>query len=503
MLEKTVKRILNADVYAAAVETPLDVAALLSARLGNKVWIKREDLQEVFSFKIRGAYNKMSSLSETQRSEGVICASAGNHAQGLAQAAKLMGVKATIVMPVTTPEIKIASVRSRGAKVVLFGDTFNQALTQALILEKERGLHFIHPFDDPEIIAGQGTVAMEILHQHSGAIDAIFIPVGGGGLIAGVAAYVKYVRPETKIIGVEYEESACLAAAMAAGRRVTLKQVGIFADGIAVAQVGEHTWPILKDTVDEVITVSSDEICAAVKDIFDDTRVIAEPAGAVGVAGMKKYVERTGCRNKTLVTISSGANSNFDRLRYVTERAEVGEQREAILSVTIPERKGAFKRFVGVLGKRSITEFNYRSSDAEQAKIFLGLKINGAQERLTVIEHLAQAGYCVLDLTDNELAKTHVRHMVGGKAQSIDNERLTRFEFPERPGALADFLTLLGARWNITLFHYRNHGAAYGRVLAGMQVPQSERKEFRESLARLSYRHWDESENPAYGVFLG
>lgn len=503
MLEKTVKRILNADVYDAAIETPLDRAPLLSQRMANEVLIKREDLQDVFSFKIRGAYNKMSSLSPAQRQEGVLCASAGNHAQGLAQAAKLMGVRATIVMPVTTPEIKIASVRARGAKVVLFGDTFNDALSHALALEKERGLHFIHPYDDPEIIAGQGTVAMEMVHQHSGPIDAIFVPVGGGGLIAGIAAYVKYVRPDTKIIGVEYEESACLAAAMRAGRRVTLKQVGIFADGIAVAQVGEHTWPILKETVDEVITVSSDEICAAVKDIFDDTRVIAEPAGAVSVAGMKKYVGREGCTGRTLITISSGANANFDRLRYVTERAEVGEQREAILSVTIPERPGAFRRFVRALGKRAITEFNYRRDDADEAKIFLGLKTHDSAERSAVVAQLESQGYGVLDLTDNELAKTHIRHMVGGKAKDIANERLTRFEFPERPGALADFLTLLGARWNITLFHYRNHGAAYGRVLAGMQVPKVEVRDFRASLERLNYRHWDETDNPAYEVFLG
>ena len=502
MLEKTVKRILNADVYDAAVETPLDRASQLSARLGNEVFIKREDLQQVFSFKIRGAYNKMSSLNAKQRSEGVLCASAGNHAQGLAQAAKLMGVKATIVMPVTTPEIKIASVRSRGAKVVLFGDTFNDALSHALLLEKQRNLHFIHPFDDPEIIAGQGTVAMEIVHQHSAKIDAVFVPVGGGGLIAGIAAYIKYVRPDTQVIGVEYEESASLAAAMAAGRRVRLKQVGIFADGIAVAQVGEHTWPLMKKYVDDVITVSSDEICAAVKDIFDDTRVIAEPAGAVSVAGMKKYVEAKKCSGQTLVTISTGANANFDRLRYVTERAEVGEQREAILAVTIPERQGAFKKFVTVLGKRLITEFNYRRDDADSARIFLGIKIANREEKEQIIAQLETAHYAVLDLTDNELAKTHIRHMVGGKASEAQNETLTRFEFPERPGALADFLTLLGARWNITLFHYRNHGAAYGRVLAGMQVPKGEARAFKDSLAQLNYRHWDESSNEAYSLFL-
>ena len=502
MLDKTVKRILNADVHDAAVETPLDRATALSTRLNNEVFIKREDLQEVFSFKIRGAYNKMSSLSAKQRSEGVLCASAGNHAQGLAQAAKLMGVRATIVMPVTTPEIKVASVRARGAKVVLFGDTFNDALSHALALEKQRNLHFIHPFDDPEIIAGQGTVAMEIVHQHSAKIDAVFVPVGGGGLIAGIAAYIKTVRPETQIIGVEYEESASLAAAMAAGRRVKLKQVGIFADGIAVAQVGKHTWPLMKQYVDGVITVSSDEICAAVKDIFDDTRVIAEPAGAVSVAGMKKYVADKQCRGQTLITISTGANANFDRLRYVTERAEVGEQREAILAVTIPERQGAFKKFVKVLGKRLITEFNYRRDDADSARIFLGIKIANREEREQIVAQLEAANYAVLDLTDNELAKTHIRHMVGGKASGTQDETLTRFEFPERPGALADFLTLLGARWNITLFHYRNHGAAYGRVLAGMQVPKSEARAFQDSLAQLNYRHWDETHNAAYALFL-
>jgi threonine dehydratase len=458
----------------------------------------------VFSFKLRGAYNKMSTLSDDQKSKGVICASAGNHAQGLAEASRLMGVKATIVMPKTTPEIKVANVRARGGKVVLHGDTFDEALAHARKLEDEKQLTFIHPYDDPDIIAGQGTVAREILHQHAGKpIDAIFVPVGGGGLMAGMAAYIKYLQPSIRVVAVEYEESACLAAAMSAGKRVTLSQVGIFADGIAVAQIGKETWKICKDHVDEVITVTSDEICAAVKDIFDDTRSITEPAGAVSVAGMKKYVQREGCSGQTLVTVSSGANTNFDRLRYVAERAEVGEHREAILSVTIPERPGAFKKFVGIIGKRAITEFNYRYDDAREANIFVGIKIASNEERLQIVSALREAEHPVLDLTDNEVAKSHVRHLVGGHAPGIPDERLYRFEFPERPGALAKFLNTLGGHWNISLFHYRNHGAAYGRVLAGIQVADAELTLFREKLDDLGYRYWDESDNPVYKVFLG
>jgi threonine dehydratase len=504
MLEQTVKKILNARVYEAAIETPLEKAAFLSRRMKNTILIKREDLQSVFSFKLRGAYNKMTTLTQAQLDKGVICASAGNHAQGLAEAARLMGVKATIVMPKTTPEIKVANVRARGGKVVLHGDTFDEALEHARKLEAERSLTFIHPYDDPDIIAGQGTVAREILHQHRGDnIHAVFIPVGGGGLIAGMAAYFKYLQPNIRVIGVEFEESACLAAALKAKRRVVLSQVGIFADGIAVAQIGKETWKICKDCVDEVITVTSDEICAAVKDIFDDTRSITEPAGAVSVAGMKKFVAREGCTDKTLVTVSSGANTNFDRLRYIAERAEVGEQREAILSVTIPEKPGAFKKFVSIIGKRSITEFNYRYDDSDKAHIFVGVKITSMEEREQLIKELRDADHPVLDLTDNEVAKSHVRHMVGGHAPGIKNEHLFRFEFPERPGALGKFLNTLGGHWNISLFHYRNHGAAYGRVLTGIQVPREDMKAFRQKLEELGYPYWEETTNPVYAAFLG
>ncbi len=504
MLEQTVKKILNARVYEAAIETPLEKAAFLSRRMNNIILIKREDLQPVFSFKLRGAYNKMTTLTQAQLDKGVICASAGNHAQGLAEAARLMGVKATIVMPKTTPDIKVANVRARGGKAVLYGDAFDEALEHARKLEAERGLTFIHPYDDPDIIAGQGTVAREILHQHRGDdIHAVFIPVGGGGLISGMAAYFKYLQPNIKVIGVEFEESACLAAALKAKRRVTLSQVGIFADGIAVAQIGKEPWKICKDYVDEVITVTSDEICAAVKDIFDDTRSITEPAGAVSVAGMKKFVEREGCTGKTLITVSSGANTNFDRLRYVAERAEVGEHREAILSVTIPEKPGAFKKFVSIIGKRSITEFNYRYDDPNKAHIFVGVKITSLEEREQLISELREADHPVLDLTDNEVAKSHVRHMVGGHAPTISNEHLFRFEFPERPGALGKFLNTLGGHWNISLFHYRNHGAAYGRVLTGIQVPREDMKAFRQKLEELGYPYWEETSNPVYAAFLG
>jgi len=504
MLEQTVKKILNARVYEAAIETPLEKAAFLSRRMNNIILIKREDLQPVFSFKLRGAYNKMTTLTQAQLDKGVICASAGNHAQGLAEAARLMGVKATIVMPKTTPDIKVATVRARGGKAVLHGDAFDEALEHARKLEAERGLTFIHPYDDPDIIAGQGTVAREILHQHRGDdIHAVFIPVGGGGLIAGMAAYFKYLQPNIRVIGVEFEESACLAAALKAKRRVTLSQVGIFADGIAVAQIGKETWKICKDYVDEVITVTSDEICAAVKDIFDDTRSITEPAGAVSVAGMKKFVEREGCTDKTLITVSSGANTNFDRLRYVAERAEVGEHREAILSVTIPEKPGAFKKFVSIIGKRSITEFNYRYDNPDKAHIFVGVKITSLEEREKLISELREAEHPVLDLTDNEVAKSHVRHMVGGHAPGITNEHLFRFEFPERPGALGKFLNTLGGHWNISLFHYRNHGAAYGRVLTGIQVPREDMKAFRQKLEELGYPYWEETSNPVYAAFLG
>lgn len=504
MLEQYVKKILNAKVYDAAIETPLDPASSLSRKLNNQILIKREDLQPVFSFKIRGAYNRLAHLNDAQRQAGVICASAGNHAQGLAQAAKLMGVKATIVMPVTTPDIKVSSVRARGGKVVLQGDSFDEALAHANKLMEEKGYTFIHPFDEPDVIAGQGTIGREILHQHGNReIDAIFLPVGGGGLAAGIAAYLKYLRPEIKIIGVEYEESACLDAAIKAGKRVTLKEVGLFADGIAVAQIGKETFKVLKDTIDEVITVTADEICAAIKDVFDDTRSVAEPAGAASIAGLKKYVQQTGAENQTLIGICSGANMNFDRLRYVAERSLVGEHHEAIFAITIPEKPGSFKRFISHIGKRAVTEFNYRYNDDRDAHIFVGVKIASDEERLDLVKKLCDDGYQVLDLTDNEVAKSHVRHMVGGHAPQAEHERLYRFEFPERPGALLKFLSALGGHWNISLFHYRNHGAAYGRVLCGVQVPKAELTEFHAKLAELGYRYWDESGNPVYGAFLG
>ena len=504
MLEQYVKKILTSRVYDVAVETPLQAANQLSKRLGNQILLKREDLQPVFSFKIRGAYNKLAQLSEEERARGVVTASAGNHAQGLALAAREMGVKATIVMPRTTPEIKVEGVRSRGGKVVLHGDSFPEALAYSLKLVEEKGFVYVHPYDDPHTIAGQGTVAMEILRQHPGRLDAIFVPVGGGGLIAGIAAYVKYLRPEIKIIGVEPDDSNCLQAAMAAGERVILPQVGLFADGVAVAQIGQHTFDICKVHVDEVITVSTDEICAAIKDIYDDTRSITEPAGALGVAGIKKYVEQHGLSGQTLVAIDSGANVNFDRLRHVAERAELGEGREAIIAVTIPEQPGSFKAFCEAVGKRQITEFNYRYHTGSEAHIFVGVQTHpDSDPRSALIEQLTEKGFPVTDLTDNELAKLHIRHMVGGHAAGVSDEMVLRFEFPERPGALFNFLKKLGGRWNISMFHYRNHGAADGRVVAGLQVPEDERHLVPAALAKIGYPYWDETDNPAYRLFLG
>ncbi|MES2819076.1 MAG: threonine ammonia-lyase, biosynthetic [Pseudomonadota bacterium] len=504
MLEQYVKMILTSRVYDVAMESPLQVAPQLSERLGNSILLKREDLQSVYSFKIRGAYNKLAQLTAEELARGVVTASAGNHAQGLAQAAKVLGIKATIVMPRTTPEIKIQGVRSRGGKVVLHGDSFPEALAYSLKLVDEKGYVYIHPYDDPYTIAGQGTVAMEILRQHPGRLDAIFVPVGGGGLIAGIAAYVKYLRPEIKVIGVEPDDSNCLQAAMAAGERVVLPSVGLFADGVAVAQIGQHTFAVCKDHVDEVITVSTDEICAAIKDIYDDTRSIAEPSGALGVAGIKKYIEREGCSGQVLVAIDSGANVNFDRLRHVAERAELGEGREAIIAVTIPEQPGSFKAFCEAIGKRQITEFNYRYHSEKEAHIFVGVQThpdNDPRERL--LGQLRDQGFPVQDLTDNELAKLHIRHMVGGHAVGVSDELVFRFEFPERPGALFNFLQKLGGRWNISLFHYRNHGAADGRVLAGLQVPAAERHLVPAALAEIGYPYWDETDNPAYQLFLG
>jgi len=502
MPQSYVKRILNARIYDLVVETPIDEAAQLSSRIGNKVLLKREDLQPVFSFKLRGAYNKMLSLSKEQLAKGVVAASAGNHAQGLALSAQKMGVKATIVMPSTTPQIKVNAVKARGAKVILRGDTYDEASDYAQKLVAEKGMTYIHPFDDPEVIAGQGTIAMEILRQVSGPLDAVFIPVGGGGLCAGMAAYIKYVRPEVKIIAVEPDDAACLAAAMEAGRRVRLKHVGIFADGTAVAQIGKETFRILKETVDEVVTVSADEISAAIKDIFDDTRSICEPSGALGVAGLKKYVERTGVKGQTLLAVDSGANINFDRLRYISERTEIGEKREAILAVTIPESPGSFKKFCAALSKRSITEFNYRMGDPSQAHIFVGIQVMSDEDRHQLVSDLQDKGYPLVDMTDNEIAKLHIRHMVGGRAVEAINEVVYRFEFPERPGALMQFLNKLGGRWNISMFHYRNHGSAYGRVLAGMEVPVGEHKKVAEFLNDLGYTWVEETDNPAYQVFL-
>ncbi|WP_324711427.1 threonine ammonia-lyase, biosynthetic [Pseudomonas citronellolis] len=504
MLKEYVRKILAAPVYDVAIETPLQAARQLSERLGCQVLLKREDLQPVFSFKIRGAYNKLAQLSTAERSRGVIAASAGNHAQGLALAAKELGVSATIVMPRTTPELKVQGVLSRSGKVLLHGDAFPEALAHALQLAEAHGYTFVPPYDDPDVIAGQGTVAMEILRQHPGRLDAIFVPVGGGSLVAGIAAYVKYLRPEVKVIGVEPDDSNCLQAALAAGERVVLSQVGLFADGVAVAQIGAHNFEVCRHHVDEVITVSSDEICAAIKDIYDDTRSITEPAGALAVAGIKKYVERDDAAGQTLVAIDSGANINFDRLRHVAERAELGEKREAILAVTIPERPGSFKAFCEAVGKRQITEFNYRYDRSEEAQIFVGIQTHPQNDpRPALVEQLRERGFPVLDLTDNEAAKLHIRHMVGGRAPQVEQERLFRFEFPERPGALFNFLERLGGRWNISLFHYRNHGAADGRVLAGLQVPEHERGELGAVLDAIGYRYWDESENPAYRLFIG
>ncbi len=501
-MQRYIKKILEARVYDIAVETPMEEARGLSERLGNRVLLKREDEQPVFSFKIRGAYNKMSQLNEEEKARGVIAASAGNHAQGVAAAARHLGIKATIVMPKTSPDVKVANVRRLGGKAVLHGDTFDEARAHSLKLMEEKGLVYIHPYDDPDVIAGQGTIAMEILRQESGPIHAIFVPVGGGGLIAGIASYVKYLRPETRVIGVESNESACLALAMEKGFRDVLDQVGIFADGVAVAQIGEYNWEVAKDYVDEVITVTTDEICAAIKDIFDDTRTIAEPAGALSVAGLKKYVQREQLRGRHLLAIESGANMNFDRLRHVAERAELGERREALLAVRIPEKPGSFLRFCRALGRRSITEFNYRYSDTKEAHVFVGIELEqGREERERLILRLTEKGYSVIDMTENETAKLHIRYMVGGHAPCIEHERLYRFEFPERPGALLDFLTQIGKRWDISLFHYRNHGAAFGRVLMGAEIEPGQEKAFRQLLDKVGFAYWEEGDNPAYRLF--
>ncbi len=504
MPQKYIEKILRAKVYDVAAETPLDCALSLSERLANTVYLKREDLQSVFSFKIRGAYNKMSQLDEVSKAKGVIAASAGNHAQGVALSAKKLGIKALIVMPKTTPEIKIKSVKSKGAKIVLFGDSYDEAYGHAQELAVEKGMVFIHPFDDPDVIAGQGTVAMEILRQQTGDLHAIFVPVGGGGLCAGIATYVKFVRPEIKIIAVEPDDADCLNQAFKANRRVILPQVGLFADGVAVKQIGTETFRLAKLYVDEVITVSTDEICAAIKDIFDDTRSISEPAGALAVAGLKKYVEREQVTGQTLVAIDSGANMNFDRLRYVAERAQVGEHREILLAVTIPEIPGSFLKFCKLLGTRSITEFNYRYFDKTQAQVFVGISSSGLEtDRAEVIAQLQAHQFNVTDMTKNDLAKEHIRYMVGGHAPCELNEIIYSLEFPERPGALLKFLTAMGGRWNISLFHYRNHGAAFGKVLMGVQMPETERKACQHCLDELGFAYREETENLAYRLFSG
>ncbi len=497
------EKILTSSVYDVARETPLDAMPTLSNRLGCDIRLKREDLQPVFSFKLRGAYNKIAQLSEEQRSKGVIAASAGNHAQGVALGATHRGIRAVIVMPVTTPQIKVDAVRRFGGEAVLFGDSFDEAAAHARELEAEHGYTFIHPFDDPDVIAGQGTVAMELLRQHPGPLDAVFVCIGGGGLVSGMAAYIKRLRPEIRVIGVEPDDAPSMYKALQQNRRVSLKQVGIFADGAAVRQVGKETFRLTRELVDEVLLVDTDSICAAIKDIFDDTRVVAEPAGALAVAGMKQYAQREGLRGAHLAAVLSGANINFDRLRHVAERAEIGEHREALFAVTIPERPGSFREFCEAVGKRGITEFNYRYADDSTAHVFAGIKLEGGDpERAEILANLRERGYEVLDMTENEVAKLHLRHMVGGHGGEVRNERLYRFEFPERPGALLNFLNHMGETWNISLFHYRNHGSAHGRVLVGMQIPKEDRKRFREFLEEVGYPWHEETGNPAYSLFL-
>ena len=497
------QKILTAKVYDVAIESALDPAPTLSRRLGNRVLLKREDQQPVFSFKLRGAYNKMAHLSVGERARGVIAASAGNHAQGVALAAQTLGCKATIVMPVTTPQIKIAAVESRGAKVVLHGDSYSDAYAHALTLQKKLHATFVHPYDDPDVIAGQGTIAVEILRQCQGPIDAIFVAVGGGGLIGGIASYVKRVRPEIKVIGVQPVDSDAMTRSLAAGRRVALPHVGLFADGVAVKEVGVETFRIARELVDEMVVVDTDAICAAIKDVFEDTRSILEPAGALAVAGIKAWCEKHRAHDRTYVAIACGANMNFDRLRFVAERAELGERREAILAVTVPERPGSFRTFCRLVGKRSITEFNYRFADPQVAHLFVGIEVAGRHETEKLLADLRRHRIDAHDLSDNEMAKLHVRHLVGGHAPAAENEILYRFEFPERPGALMRFLNSMSRGWNISLFHYRNHGADYGRVLVGLQVPKAEMNEFRRFLGRLGYPYADETRNPAYRLFLG
>ncbi|MEK9825262.1 MAG: threonine ammonia-lyase, biosynthetic [Methylotenera sp.] len=491
------EKIQNSRVYDVARITPLEIQSNLSKRIHNK------DMQPVFSFKIRGAYNKMAHLSPEALAKGVIAASAGNHAQGVALSAQKLQCRAVIVMPTTTPQIKIDAVKSRGAEVVLHGDSYSDAYAYSLELEKKQGLTFVHPYDDPDVIAGQGTIAMEILNAYPAPIHAIFCCVGGGGLLAGIAAYVKAVCPEIKVIGVEAKDAEAMTESLKKGERVTLDQVGLFADGAAVKQVGANTFDLCRQYVDEMIIVDNDAICAAIKDVFEDTRSILEPAGALAVAGLKAYALRENLQDETLVGIASGANMNFDRLRFIAERAEIGEKREAVFAVTIPEKPGAFKAFCRLLGGRNITEFNYRYSDPKNAHIFVGVAIGNPEESAKLVTDLQQQGLPTIDLTDNEVAKLHLRHLVGGHAPQAEHEKVFRFEFPETPGALMRFLDTMGHDWNISLFHYRNHGADFGRVLVGMQVPPNELSEFYDFLSKLGYPYWDETQNPAYQLFLG
>jgi threonine dehydratase len=496
------KKILTARVYDVAQETPLDYASNLSRRLNNRLLLKREDMQSVFSFKLRGAYNKMAQLPSDVLAQGVIAASAGNHAQGVALAAKRLGAKAIIVMPVITPQVKVDAVRARGGEVVLHGNTFDDAYIHARQLEAEKGLTFIHPFDDPDVIAGQGTIGMEILRQCQQPIHAIFVAIGGGGLISGIAAYVKRLHPEIKIIGVEPVDADAMYQSLKVGKRVRLPQVGLFADGVAVREVGEETFRLCQQYVDDVLLVDTDAICAAIKDVFEDTRSILEPAGALAIAAAKAYVEREHIRDQTLIAVACGANMNFDRLRFVSERAEIGEQREAIFAVTIPERPGSLRQFCQCIGKHNLTEFNYRIAHDREATIFVGIQIQNRADADRIASVFEDNGFPTINLTDNELAKLHVRHMVGGRSPLAENELLYRFEFPERPGALIKFLDCMSPNWNISLFHYRNHGADYGRVLVGMQVPPTEMTEWQAFLDTLGYQYWDENQNPAYRLFL-
>ncbi|WP_350295330.1 threonine ammonia-lyase, biosynthetic [Limnohabitans sp. Rim8] len=501
------KRILNARVYDVARESALDIAPNLSARLHNTVLLKREDQQPVFSFKLRGAYNKMAHLTPAQLKKGVICASAGNHAQGVALGAKTLGCTAVIVMPTTTPQLKIDAVKALGGEVVLFGDSYSDAYQHAAALEKKKGLTFVHPYDDPDVIAGQGTIAMEMLRQHPGPLDAVFVAIGGGGLISGVANYIKAVRPEIKVIGVQMNDSQAMIASVTAKKRITLTDVGLFSDGTAVKLVGEETFRITRGLVDEFMTVDTDAVCAAIKDVFVDTRSIVEPAGALAVAAIKQYVATHNTKGKTYAAILCGANMNFDRLRFVAERAEVGEEREALFAVTIPEERGSFKRFCALIGDlpggpRNVTEFNYRMNDSAQAHVFVGLTTQGKGESARIAKNFSQHGFEALDLSHDELAKEHIRHMVGGHSALSQDERLMRFEFPERPGALMKFLSLMRPGWNISLFHYRNQGADYGRILVGLQVPAKDNKAFEKFLATLGFPHVEETDNPVYRLFL-